>query len=984
MRKVFLLLMMILTIFLPPVSVYMAFKSAENLQLNENRNALFARVSSQLQQLDRSMDPSELLIREITRIREILTASPALLEKSIADGSLERLLNEKIPRVVSEIEFPVQIDCLIRPLHDPANYKLISYGDNLGLSLFSRKAIEVSANDISIIGTIDRFKEQGQHIDFARFNSSATQRTGMMIQKLQPLMTNCINELYAGNINKFVLRDNGMCLLLSLENIRKQLLIFILAETNDMTLHKAIMQKMRAPEQTDFGVGTVLDNLENPVFSEYFAGHPELKKQLSRRLGLSNENPVHLKLADHEIIINAHDKRKGGRLFAAIPNLKANTQEKKSQHLLIVTLFLFSCMAFKILVEKIIFDRGPDLSIKVLLPATFLFLVIQPVFAAASLFVDFFDSSYANEKSRASEKLTSDLRNIDLATRDKFRNILNLARGYDSIEKISAFSSTEYKDNEYELCLALLNNVKKEHGVELFSSLWFSTSDRPFAGAIWNPRDRIYEQVKFDDPVTQYFHQRFLEILDETLEHRTVRNHESSRKLDKEIKSEFSRDFFLKILGSESFYRFRQNSSILLGLNTKFKKSVAVANPVSFRGKPFAYTVWNVTDNRHSIAAHLLTLDPLAPRLAFEGTEHKVACYHFDREQVVASQPELFRIGLLAHLSRTRINSRIEQQQNTIISEAFPSNYSHFTITGSEILKSYQLFCRELAARNILNLSAILLTGLILAFAGALYFTAPLRELTRAAYGIAGGDFSCRITRNHPDEFAAIGNAFNRMATGLDEGQRLKSFVSDSVRREVASADESEISERACTRQATIIFSAICGFAEFQKTHKAGEVFELLQQHLQAADLAVREFGGEIDKMIEDKIMIVFEHDEPSPEISGLAINFADSISALMKKNTGKAVGIGVNTGTTVAGVMGAVNARLSRTVVGDPVNLAARLASLATQRPEGGIVASQQILAGLPESFKADKLPINKVKGKTQAVEAYLLQKTDVSEQIS
>jgi class 3 adenylate cyclase len=157
-----------------------------------------------------------------------------------------------------------------------------------------------------------------------------------------------------------------------------------------------------------------------------------------------------------------------------------------------------------------------------------------------------------------------------------------------------------------------------------------------------------------------------------------------------------------------------------------------------------------------------------------------------------------------------------------------------------------------------------------------------------------------------------------------------------------------------------------------------------LQQHLQAADLAVREFGGEIDKMIEDKIMIVFEHDEPSPEISGLAIKFADRVSSAMRKDTGRAIGIGVNTGTTVAGVMGAVNARLSRTVVGDPVNLAARLASLATQRPEGGVIASQQILAGLPDSFKADKLPISKVKGKTQAVEAYLLQKADDSAQIS
>ncbi|HAE40624.1 MAG TPA: hypothetical protein DCG57_18620, partial [Candidatus Riflebacteria bacterium] len=774
MRKAILLLMMTLTVFLPPVSVYLAFKSAENQQIDESRNALFARVSSQLQQLDRSMDKSELLIRDITRIREILLAGDSKLKDSIADGSLEKMLKDKIASVVAEAEFPLQIDCLIRPLHDPDNFKLISFGENLGLSRFTRQTIDIRTPDKWILGAVDRFKEQGQHIDFTRTSSFSAHRIIQMLQQLEVLVTNSINELYAGNVNKFMYRDNGTCLLLAVENVEQQLLIFVLAEMNDLTLHKTMMQKIRAPELTDFGVGLMLDNLERPVFSDYFAGHPELKKQLNRRLRLTDENPVKLAIGDHEIVINAHDKRKGGRLFAAVPRLKASIRERRSQHILIAAFFLLSCMAFKILVEKMIFDRGPDLSIKVLLPATFLFLVIQPVFAAASLVGDFFSSSYANEKSQASEKLASDLRNIDLATRDKFRDTLNLARSFDSIEKISAFSNIDYADNEYELCLSLLNNIVEKQGAAIFSSVWISALDRPFAGVIWNPREWIYEKVKFDDPVTQYFHQRFLEILEDKLGQEKTFSSESPQKLDKEIKSEFSRDFFLKILGSESFYRFRQNSGILLSINTKFKKSVAVANPISFRNRPFAYTVWNVSDNKHSFPSHLLSLDPIAPRLAFEGTERNLVCYRFDREQVVASQPELFRIGLLAHLSRTRITSRIEQQQNAIISEALPSNYSHVTITGSEILKSYQLFCRELAARNILNLSAILLTGLILAFAGALYFTAPLRELTRAAYGIAGGDFTCRITRNHPDEFAAIGDAFNSMATGLDEGNRLK------------------------------------------------------------------------------------------------------------------------------------------------------------------------------------------------------------------
>jgi methyl-accepting chemotaxis protein len=113
------------------------------------------------------------------------------------------------------------------------------------------------------------------------------------------------------------------------------------------------------------------------------------------------------------------------------------------------------------------------------------------------------------------------------------------------------------------------------------------------------------------------------------------------------------------------------------------------------------------------------------------------------------------------------------------------------------------------------------------------YFVTPLRELTLATYRIAKGDYSCRISENHPDEFARTGEAFNRMATGLDEGQRLKNFVSDSVRREIASADETEIASRARSRQATIIFSAICGFANSRKPTRPVKSMPITK-HLQA------------------------------------------------------------------------------------------------------------------------------------------------------
>ncbi|MEW6713169.1 MAG: adenylate/guanylate cyclase domain-containing protein, partial [Candidatus Riflebacteria bacterium] len=79
----------------------------------------------------------------------------------------------------------------------------------------------------------------------------------------------------------------------------------------------------------------------------------------------------------------------------------------------------------------------------------------------------------------------------------------------------------------------------------------------------------------------------------------------------------------------------------------------------------------------------------------------------------------------------------------------------------------------------------------------------------------------------------------------------------------------------------------------------------------------------------------------------------------------------GINTGLTVAGIMGAAKARLSRTVIGDPVNLAARLAAEA-EKAGLKIVVSQTLANSLGDEFITEELPITSVKGKTQSIKAF------------
>ncbi len=975
MRKSIILLLITLTVFLPPVSIYFALKSAETTRLNEQRDIQNKQLTVQLQEFDRSLDDSESIIREIRQLHEIFNEYK-ISQKSLTADQIEKFFHEKIATILAKFDFPMQVDCIIQSSSRNQPGRLVSFGNNLGLSQLSRRIQPVSPGSFRVVSDSIQTGDRMLHHDYT-VSDKISADTAVCTQYLAGIYANCINEVYNKTIDALTIRSQNSCLLLTGENILSQIPVLALAEINNLTWQKSVMQKVKSSPHTDFGFGYTVESTGKTAFSPYFGNHHELAMQISELAKRADKELLRSEISGHDVCIHAYDRYKGGRLFTAVPSLKARSD--RSQNMLIAVFFLLACMIFKILVEKIVLDRGPDLSIKVLLPATFLFLVIQPLFAAAFLLNGFFHSQYANEKSRVRTKLSSDLREIDMETLDQFRETLNLARSFDSIEKISALTGLEYKENEYEICCAVIDRLLKDQNIALFSSFWLSIRNRPFVGARWNPAFAIHERVDIDNPLTRYFHERFKEIINEADQQQEHQQQVVSKELQEDIKQEFSRDFFLKLLGPDSFYRFRQSSDIMLSLNTKFNKEIIMTSPVSWKSKLFALAIWHIGgETTDSIFPdHRINIDAQSPRLAFTGNKLAFISRKFANKTIVERFPKLFRIARLAHLSSTPIQSHQEEQNQSILAEAIPAFNSHHTIAGSEILQSYQQFCHNLVADNSTAFLGMLITGLILAFAGALYFTAPLRELTMAAYRIARGDFSCRIPQNHPDEFAAIGQAFNSMAKGLEEGSRLKSFVSNSVRSEVAVSDEIEIADRARTKHATIIFSSICRFTEYQRSHNASEVFALLQKHLQAADKAVEKFGGEIDKMIEDKIMIVFEHEMPDSKISQQAVMAAESILTDMRETAGVITGIGINTGVIVAGVMGAVNTRLSRTVVGDPVNLAARLAALATQREDGGMIAAQQIVVELPEGYQAKKLPVSKVKGKTQTIEAFILQKT-------
>ncbi|HNW35508.1 MAG TPA: adenylate/guanylate cyclase domain-containing protein, partial [Candidatus Ozemobacteraceae bacterium] len=252
----------------------------------------------------------------------------------------------------------------------------------------------------------------------------------------------------------------------------------------------------------------------------------------------------------------------------------------------------------------------------------------------------------------------------------------------------------------------------------------------------------------------------------------------------------------------------------------------------------------------------------------------------------------------------------------------------------------------------------------------------PLERLRLAMLEVASGRFDTRMPTDRSDEFGTLAIAFNSMAKALQEAAILGRFVSGSVRRAVHDrrADESGRGER---REVTILFSCLFHFEQLCHDRDAAFIFGALGEHLGAFNAELKQFAGaaEIDKIIGDKILVVFDHERLGGRAAaaGAVLSVVRGVRRRITE-LHLETAMGINTGMVISGILGAKSVRLDHTVIGDPVNLASRLSLLAHMTDGTRTVLSGAFLDACDGTIRTEKLPFRKVKGKTQEVEAYLL----------
>ncbi|MCR4315988.1 MAG: CHASE2 domain-containing protein [Planctomycetes bacterium] len=183
-------------------------------------------------------------------------------------------------------------------------------------------------------------------------------------------------------------------------------------------------------------------------------------------------------------------------------------------------------------------------------------------------------------------------------------------------------------------------------------------------------------------------------------------------------------------------------------------------------------------------------------------------------------------------------------------------------------------------------------------------------------------------------------------------------------------------------RELTVYFSDLAGFTTISELLPPEELVELLNEYLERMTrILMSDHLGTVDKYIGDAIMTFWNAPNPQPDHAKRACfaaldNYRKLCSwreELMEEGHPKLdQRIGINTGPAVVGMMGSSD-RLNYTVIGDTINLGARLEA-AGKEYKCNMIIGQQTFEEAKEHIFARKLDMLQVKGKTVGVQVYEL----------
>jgi adenylate cyclase len=185
------------------------------------------------------------------------------------------------------------------------------------------------------------------------------------------------------------------------------------------------------------------------------------------------------------------------------------------------------------------------------------------------------------------------------------------------------------------------------------------------------------------------------------------------------------------------------------------------------------------------------------------------------------------------------------------------------------------------------------------------------------------------------------------------------------------------LDQAGANREVTMLFADIRGFTSMSERHTPEEMVETLNNYFEFMVDVLFKHGGTLDKYVGDEIIGLFGAPVELAEAPLRAVRCAlDMLRALEEFNRTRAsegkeplqIGIGINSGPVIAGAIGS-SRTLQYTVIGDAVNVAARLCNVAKA---GEIIISPSTMSQCYAYLIAEKREPMQVKGKSEPIQIW------------
>jgi class 3 adenylate cyclase len=307
-------------------------------------------------------------------------------------------------------------------------------------------------------------------------------------------------------------------------------------------------------------------------------------------------------------------------------------------------------------------------------------------------------------------------------------------------------------------------------------------------------------------------------------------------------------------------------------------------------------------------------------------------------------QPILRPPGLRQAEGELRVQTYVDDQRGRLIDFAVPLAFSNVPLGALYLGFSGRGIDEALRqARNQAILISVVMAAVGIAGATGLsaLLSRPVLRLAAGTRAIASGNFEVAVPVTTRDEIGLLTDSFNRMARSLREKEMIKRAFTRYVAREVVDEilkDPERPVVKGERRDVTVLFCDLRGFTTLAERLSPEEVVLLLNEYYTLMIDTTFKHDGTLDRFLGDGVMAIFGAPIFHPDHSVRAVRTALAVQAGVAELSARrvregrdpvAVGIGLSAGEVVAGTVG-TDERMEYAVVGESVNLAARLQSLA------------------------------------------------------